>query len=259
MRIISIIATFVLAGLAVSCGGEGGGKKGKITGTVTLLQRIALPADAELRVSLEDVSLQDAPAGLIAETRIAAGGKQVPLPFELEYDAGLIEDSHAYSVRAEIFMDGERRFMSTQSNPVLTREATNHADVIVMAVEPHVATRPLVGTHWVLVELAGRSIMKTPTGREPHLVLLEDEQRAVATGGCNQMSGTYQVSPDEGGLTFSQLIATQRACSDGMDRDRALAEALEATARYRVDTDRLQLTDASGAVRARFLAAAIEE
>lgn len=257
MRVKPIMMTLALASLA-ACAGEGGGKKGTITGTVNLLQRVELPADAELRVSLEDVSLQDAPAGLIAENRIPAGGKDLPFPFTLEYDAKLIEDSHAYSVRGEIFVGGERKFMTTQSYPVLTREATNQADIILMAVEPKVSNRPLVGTNWVLTELAGRSITKTATGREPHLVLLEEEHRAVATGGCNQMTGTYQVG-DGNAITFSQLVATQRACSDGMDRDRALAEALEAAAKYEIETDRMRLTDSSGTVRAKFTAAAIEE
>jgi len=258
MRVKPIIVTLALASLAVSCGGEGGGKKGTITGTVTLLQRVELPADAELRVSLEDVSLQDAPAGLIAENRVPAGGKDLPFPFTLEYDARLIEDSHAYSVRGEIFIGGERRFMTTQSYPVLTREATNQADIILMAVESEASNRPLVGTNWLLTELAGRSLSKTPTGREPHLVLLDEDQRAVATGGCNQMSGTYQVG-DGDALTFSQLVATERACPDGMDRDRALAEALKATANYHIEGDRMRLADASGTVRAKFTAAAIEE
>ena len=258
MRVHSILLTLVLAALAASCAGEGGGKKGTITGTVTLLQRVELPPDAELRVSLEDVSLQDAPAGLIAETKIPAGGKDLPMSFTLEYDAGLIEDSHAYSVRGEVLIGGEPRFTTTQSYPVLTREASTHADLILMALEADVSARPLVGTHWVLTELAGRAIAKTPTGREPHLVLLEEEHRAVATGGCNQMSGTYQTA-DGNAIAFSQLIATQRACSDGMDRDRALAEALEAAASYLIEGDRMRLTDASGTIRAKFRAAAIEE
>jgi len=258
MRVHPILIVLVSAALSASCTGEGGGKKGTITGTVTLLQRADLPADAELRVSLEDVSLQDAPAGLIAETRIPAGGKNLPMPFTLEYDAGLIEDSHAYNIRGEIFLGGEPRFTTTQSYPVLTREASSHADLILMALESQASTRPLVGTHWVLTELAGRSLTKTPTGREPHLILLDEDHRAVATGGCNQMSGTYQVG-DGNALTFSQLIATQRACSDGMDRDRALAEALETTATYQIEADRMRLSDASGTVRAKFQAAAIEE
>jgi putative lipoprotein len=245
--------------LAAGCdGGSDERAKATLTGTVTYLQSIALPPDAEVRVVLEDVSLQDAPAGLIAEATIRAQGKQAPISFAIEYDPRIIEESHAYSVRAEILVGGERRFESGQSYPVLTRGAPSSIDVIVMALQAEApASLPLVGTHWTLVELGGRAIAKTPTGREPHLMLLEEESRAVATGGCNQVSGTYETSGTA--LTFSQLISTMKACSDGMDRDQALAKALETTASFRIEGSRLEIMDAPGSVLARFEAAANEE
>jgi putative lipoprotein len=252
-----------LAVFASGCG-TGGGRKAtaKVTGTVTYLQRVALPPDAELHVVLEDISLQDAPAGVIGEQTISTKGKQVPIPFAVEYDAKVIEDSHAYSIRAEILVGGERKFVTTQSYPVLTREAPTNVDVIVMALQAEApAHTSLVDTHWTLVELLGRSIAKTPTGREPYLMLLEEESRAVATGGCNQMTGSYSTSSDETGtkLAFSQFAATTKACPDGMDRDQALGKALQATTGCRIDGSRLELLDASGAVLARFEAAALEE
>lgn len=250
---------FAVASLVAGCGG-GGNKRSMatVTGTVTYLQSIELPPDAELRVALEDISLQDAPAGVIAEQTIPTGGKQAPLTFAIEYDSKIIEESHAYSVRAEILVGGETRFVTGQSYPVLTRGAPSNVDVIVMALQPEApANAPLVGTHWTLVELAGQGVAEAPTEREPYLVLLEEEQRAVATGGCNQISGTYQTASMA--LTFSQLISTRKACPDGMDRDQALATALEATAAFRIDGSRLEIMDAPGSVLARFDAAANEE
>ena len=44
-----------------------------------------------VQVQLSDVSRQDAPAPVIAETTFTAGGRQVPLPFELRYAADTIE------------------------------------------------------------------------------------------------------------------------------------------------------------------------
>lgn len=256
---LALVASVLIGGCS---GSEDQNAKLKVTGTVTFLQQIALPPDAEVRVALEDISLQDAPAGIIAEKTIPTKGKQVPIPFVIEYDPKVIEESHSYSVRAEIFVGGEKKFMTTQSYPVLTREAPAHADVIVMALQAEAPTHTaLVGTHWSLVELGGSAIAKTPTGREPYLMLLEEESRAVATGGCNQMSGSYTLASDENGtkLSFSQFAATLKACPDGMDRDAALGAALQATAGCRVDGSTMELTDASGAVLARFQAAAIEE
>ena len=229
-----------------------------VTGTVTFLQRIALPPDAEVRLRLEDISLQDAPAGVIGEQTITAKGKQVPFAFAIEYDPKVIEESHSYSVQAEIYVGGERKYMTTQSYPVLTRGATANVDVIVMAVQAEApATMPLEDTHWTLVELDRRAIQKTPSGREPHLILIPDGHQAAATGGCNQMTGTYQTSGTS--LTFSQLLATQRACDDGMDRDQALAQALEATASFQIEASQLAIMDSQGGVLARFQAAPNEE
>ncbi len=247
---------------SIGCNSKPENTTGKVTGTVAYLQSVALPPDAELNVRLEDISLQDAPAGLIAEKTIALKNKPAPFAFAIEYDASVIEESHSYSVRAEIRVGGEPKFISTQSYPVLTREAPNHVDVIVMALQSQApANSPLIGTHWSLVELGGRAVAKTPTGREPHLMLLEEENRAVATGGCNQMSGTYRLSSDMDGtkLAFSQFAATMKACPDGMDRDQALGQALQKTAGCRVDGSNMEILDASGAVLARFHAASMEE
>ena len=252
---LAFVITLVLAFLVAGCGGGKGGAK--IAGTVTYLQSIVLPSDAQLLIKLEDVSLQDAPAGVIAEQTIPVGGKESPLAFTLEYNRRVIEESHSYSIRAEILVGGKTQFVSGQSYPVLTRGAPEDSvDVVVMALQ----TKPehaLVGTHWRLVELTGRAVTKTPTGREPYLMLLEEEQQAVATGGCNQISGRYETSGTA--LAFSQLISTEKACVDGMDRDQALSTALGATAAFRIDGSRLEIMDAPGSVLARFDASANEE
>jgi putative lipoprotein len=79
----------------------------------------------------------------------------------------------------------------------------------------------------------------------------------VATGGCNQISGRYETSGAT--LAFSQLISTEKACVDGMDRDQALSAALAGTTAFRIDGSRLEIMDAPGSVLARFDASANEE
>jgi uncharacterized lipoprotein YbaY len=96
---------------------------GVLTGTVTYLQRIALPPNAVIDVQLQDVSLQDAPATVIAAERYIAEGRQVPIPFELTYDPAGIDPKHTYAVAARITVDGKLRWINTQRHPVLTRGA----------------------------------------------------------------------------------------------------------------------------------------
>jgi putative lipoprotein len=102
-----------------------------ITGTVWYRERMALPPDAEIRIRLEDVSRQDAPSLVVAETAFLSEGRQVPIAFELSFDASVIDARMRYSVRAEIWMDGARRFLSTSTHPVITRGAPSQVEILV--------------------------------------------------------------------------------------------------------------------------------
>lgn len=77
-----------------------------LTGTVTYRERIALPADSRLIVTINDVSLADAPSVTIAQTEKKTEGEQVPLAFSLTYDPGRIEPRRSYAVSARI-LDGQ--------------------------------------------------------------------------------------------------------------------------------------------------------
>jgi uncharacterized lipoprotein YbaY/membrane-bound inhibitor of C-type lysozyme len=111
-----------------------GSEAGTVTGTVSYLQRMALPPNAEIQVQLLDVSLADAPSKLIAEQKITLGDRQVPVPFTLNFDPAKIDAKHTYSVSAKITVDGALRFISDKSYPVLTAGKSSHAEVILKQV-----------------------------------------------------------------------------------------------------------------------------
>lgn len=94
----------------------------QVTGTVTYLQRIALPADAVLRVQLLNTSRQDAPAAVLAEQVGPAGGTvSPPFAFSLGYDPLQIVASNTYAVQASIEVGGQVRFRSTRAYLVITQ------------------------------------------------------------------------------------------------------------------------------------------
>lgn len=105
--------------------------RSKVTGSVTYRERIALPPSAVVTVRLVDVSLADAPAMLIAEQVITTAGRQVPFEFALAYDASRIEPSHTYAVQVRIENGGRLLFISDKMNPVITRDAPTHLDIVV--------------------------------------------------------------------------------------------------------------------------------
>jgi uncharacterized lipoprotein YbaY len=108
----------------------------KITGTVTYLQRIALPADATIEVTFSDVSSQDTAPIQLGHQVIPATGKQIPIPFEIAYDGRQIVSSHTYAVAAKIKKGEQVMFASDTPNLVLTQGRSSNIEIIVKAVPP---------------------------------------------------------------------------------------------------------------------------
>ena len=103
----------------------------QVTGTVRYLQRIALPPNAVVEVTLQEVSRLDAAAVLLAEQKIPTTGQQVPIPFTLTYDASQIEPRYTYVVRAKITVDGQMRWTSTTAYRVITQNNPTTVDILV--------------------------------------------------------------------------------------------------------------------------------
>jgi len=110
---------------------------GVVSGTVTYLQRMALPPTAVIDLKLQDVSPAGAPATLIAEQRITTDGKQVPIPFELKFDAVKIDQKHQYAVSARITVDGQLWFVSDTAYPVITQGHPSKVNLTLKQVRVH--------------------------------------------------------------------------------------------------------------------------
>lgn len=106
----------------------------RVAGTVAYRERVALLPDAVITVRLVDVSRLDVPAQVIAEQQIAPGGKQPPVDFELDYDAHKIRDQGMYSVQAQIEVDGQLAFISTDEYHVITQGNPMHVKILVHTV-----------------------------------------------------------------------------------------------------------------------------
>ncbi|AGI23364.1 YbaY family lipoprotein [Pseudomonas sp. MT3] len=107
----------LMAGLLAACSSTPPASKASLDGEVFYLQRIALPPSAKVTVSLQDVSLADAPAQELAQQTLEPG-RQVPLAFHLEYDRDAVKPGHSYAVSARIEDNGRLMFISTERHSV---------------------------------------------------------------------------------------------------------------------------------------------
>ncbi|RYE87476.1 MAG: hypothetical protein EOP19_04190, partial [Hyphomicrobiales bacterium] len=87
-----------------------------LSGEVSYRERIALPENGTLRISLVDLAAPDQPR-VQAEGAIASPG-QVPLSFNLAFDDAIIAEGHLYGLRAEIISGGQVWFRNTEPLPV---------------------------------------------------------------------------------------------------------------------------------------------
>ncbi len=96
-------------------------EKVTITGTVSYLQRIALPLDTTIvQVQLLDISKQDIRALVLGQQTITPE-HQVPIPFAVSYNPEDIIPNHRYAIQARITdLDGTLRFTTTQVYSVIT-------------------------------------------------------------------------------------------------------------------------------------------
>lgn len=123
------ILAVLLGTLLTACGPkENEPVMGKITGTLTYRERMMLTPEASVTVTLQDVSLADAPAKTIAELTLDNPG-QVPIPFELEYDPEVIDERMSYSMHAQISDSDGLMFVNDTHTPVLTRGGGNEVEI----------------------------------------------------------------------------------------------------------------------------------
>lgn len=108
----------------------------RVSGTLSYLQRIALPPDCDVVVQLRDVSRMDTKADILAEQRFTTRS-QVPLPFELSVDPAKIDSRARYAVAARIEQGGKLLFINDKIYPVLTQGKGNRVDLIL-----HMVARP---------------------------------------------------------------------------------------------------------------------
>jgi heat shock protein HslJ len=112
------------------------------------------------------------------------------------------------------------------------------------------ATEPLENTYWKLTRLADTAVTVAAQQQEPHFILNSQSRRVGGSGGCNRLTGSYELNGDN--LTFGQMAGTMMACLEGMDTEKAFLKALGQVKKWKIAGQHLELFDAAGKLVARF-------
>jgi heat shock protein HslJ len=119
------------------------------------------------------------------------------------------------------------------------------------------AAVPLEKTDWRLVRLGGAAVTAADPQRAPNLVLDATSHRVSGSGGCNRLSGGYELEGEH--LKFSRMASTMMACPSGMETEQRFLAALGRVKKWKVVGRQLELMDDSGAVVAVMEAADLKD
>ncbi|HUH11333.1 MAG TPA: YbaY family lipoprotein [Brevundimonas sp.] len=135
MRYLPLIAPLALVVAACSSMAPPQAESTSVEVTAAYRERIMLPPGHVLTVKVEDVSLMDAPARVLAETSQTLEGRGPPYAVTLAVPNSQIDARHTYAVRAEIRDPaGALRFTTDTRHAVLTNGAPNKVDIMMVGV-----------------------------------------------------------------------------------------------------------------------------
>lgn len=222
-------------------------------GEVTYRERIALPPDADLTVTLVTLSANGAPHAIGATAPIPARG-QVPLQFVLNVRSDAIADNQDYGLIAEIRASGVPVFRNAV--PVKVDPLAPLPVLIIVNFDPPPplplpepipvageleVTAALFDAIWTVRTISAQAVL----GATDVSLSIAPDRRAGGNGGCN--SYFTEAIFDGPALRFGPIAGTRMACDDMvMRQEAAFFAALAATAGYELNNDTLYLLDADG-------------
>lgn len=220
-----------------------------LRGTVSYRERIALPPTAVVEVKLLDVSLADAPARTIAETRVPVGSRSV-VRYSLRFDRSRILSRRSYALQARI-TDGDRLLFINATRHTVFAGGANNTDIRVEHVgapAPAPAPQPSAPAapigRWLAEDIRGGGVID----RLQTVLDIAADGTITGTGGCNRIRGKATITGDA--ISFGPMISTKMACSPAvMNQEQKFLSALHDVRTWRIDSARrkLSLLGANGA------------
>lgn len=105
-----------------------------VSGTISIRQKVALPPDAVLTVTLSDASLADAPSRVLAQKAVRTEGQQPPYNFVLPYNQADIKPNARILLSSAITVNGQLMFI-TDTVQTVVNGGGSRADLLLVPVQ----------------------------------------------------------------------------------------------------------------------------
>jgi len=99
-------------------------KQPNVSGTVWIRQKVALPPDAALTVTLSDATQANAPSKVLAQKVVRTEGKQAPFSFVLPFNPSDIQPNARILLSAAITVDNKLVFITDRVQPAVNQGGT---------------------------------------------------------------------------------------------------------------------------------------
>ena len=219
------------------------------TGLVTYRERMALPPDASLAITL--VRLPD--QGRVAVAHARLGGKaSSPIAFSLNVRSNVVASGGQFGLVAEISSGGYVIFRNGQPVPVDAAEPAGNIievefhlppphDPAEQVLPPAETATPLLDVLWIVTSIGGDPVLP----QTQVTFSIAADHRAGGNSGCNNYF--TEASFEDAPLAFGPIAGTRMACGPAvMTQEVRFFAALGAAAGYEFDGDTLKLVDAAG-------------
>lgn len=207
-----------------------------ITGSVTYLERIALPDDAILTVSLDAFPPGDHIS--LSEVSLRLGGAQVPFEFSIPYSTRWINNDSTYGVRAEIRSGNRVLFESNAHEMVISDGNTAAHMTLVQAADP--IDQPgmqIEDVKWELVKFENYPMAEGP---KPYFILNTEAGAMGGHTGVNVFGGEYILN--QGFIQIDPGVQTLIAGTDEQqEMERQFLRTLELANRVTIESGELYL------------------
>ncbi|MEP7146076.1 MAG: META domain-containing protein [bacterium] len=111
------------------------------------------------------------------------------------------------------------------------------------AIRPNLS---LENTRWVLRSLYDQKIFTPESGKEAYIIFTKQTNRAAGNAGCNTFFSSYKIIKNN--IKLGPVARTRMFCEQQMDTENNFIKALEAAEKFRIEGDRLYLSDSTEAV-----------